>query len=119
MTDGDRHEVWRTEYVKDAYSDQTGKKHWGYIVHARTVLTETGRFSLDDGYGHTYPTAGVVAIDGYGREFRYYPNLIDYHGGGSWKCVEDGTRWQRPPYSPSGYVHPDGTGPVERLLPRP
>lgn len=112
-----QHEVWRREYLKDAYEDQTGKKHSGYIVSAQEILTETGRFSVTEPYSQKkYPTAGIIAVDRYDREFRYNPNLTDYTGGGSWKCEEDGTFWSSPPYKPYGYVYPDGTGPVERIM---
>jgi hypothetical protein len=92
------HEVWREAYVKDAYADQTGRRHWGHVVHARIVLTETRRFPVTEPYsGETYEDAGIVAEDEHGREFRYTPNLTDYHGGGMWKCEADGTHWKRPP----------------------
>jgi hypothetical protein len=116
--DAPEHEVWRAEYLaKDAYTDQTGLSHSGYIVHAQIILRETGRFNVYEAYSKKdYPTAGVIAVDEHGREFRYTPNLVDYWGGGSWKCQEDGSFWKRPPSKPLGYVYPDGSGPVERIL---
>ena len=113
------HEAWRVEHTQDAYADQTGRTHSGYLVHSQIVLTETGRFPIYEGYAQkTYETAGIIAVDSFGREFRYTPNLVDYWGGGSWKCEEDGTLWVRPPSRPLGYVYPDGTGPVERIIPK-
>ena len=111
------HEVWREEYVKDAYSDQTGAKHWGHVVHSRMLLRETGRFACEEPYsGKVYPEAGIIAVDGLGREFRYTPNMTDYHGGGRWKCSDDGTFWVRPPRSVAGWCYPDGTAPVTKII---
>lgn len=111
------HEVWRVEYAKDAYVDQTGMSHWGYIVRERQVVQEVGRFAMDDGYGGHYPTAGIVATNPRtGEEFRYRPNLVDYIGGGAWKNQATGDFWIRPPGHPRGYVYPDGSAPVERVL---
>lgn len=114
---GRLHEVWRADYVKDAYTDQTGASHWGYVVRERCIIEETGeRFAMDDGYGGHYPTAGSVARNPLtGHTFKYRPNLIDYHGGGSWKNETTGDFWQHVPYSTKGYVHPDGS-PVEPVL---
>lgn len=117
MSDGKLHEVWRVGYVKDAYVDQTGKGHWGHVVRERQVIQEVGRFAMDDGYGTHYPDAGIIATNPLnGHEFRYHPNLVDYAGGGVWKDQETGDFWQRPPFHTRGYVYPDGSAPVKRVL---
>ena len=125
-------ELWRCNYVADAYEDQTGKRHWGNVVTARCVVIPTGEtFPMETGYNVPgEATAGKVYLrperfeDGLlmGDEFRYYPNLIDYVGGGSWRNHSneaDQSRelgwWQRVPVNTAGYVHPDGT-PVEPIL---
>lgn len=113
---GTQHEAWRIEYVKDAYEDQTGRRHHGYVVHAQVMLTEIGRFPVTEPYSEkTFNDAGIIAEDEYGREFRFTPNLIDFHGVGAWKCEADGTRWLKPPHNVAGYCWPDGTGPVARM----
>lgn len=129
-------ELWRCDYVKDAYTDQTGAKHWGNVVYERCVVVDTGmRFHVETGYnvsgektaGRIYIRAERVRRQGgglrlvEGDEFRYSPELVDYSGGGSWRNmsepVDDRKRgwWKSPPRNLAGYVHPDGT-PVRRVL---
>jgi hypothetical protein len=126
-------ELWLAHSVKDAYTDQTGKSHWGYVVRQRCVVVDTGkRFPIETGYkikgeesaGRIYIRPERVDRNGElaGDEFRYYPNLVDYSGGGTWRNVTDPTEqhkdigwWQEPPRNTAGYVNPDGT-PVRRIL---
>lgn len=117
---GDLHELWRTTYVKDAYEDQTGAKHYGNVVHEQIIVTEVARFAQYEGYGQKwYPDVGIAAVDESGRIFHYYANLVDYSGGGSWRMVygEGERKWfSRVPYSTKGYVYADGSAPVKRLI---
>lgn len=125
-------ELWLCDYVKDAYEDQTGAKHWGSVVRERCIVVDTGRrFHVETGYNvRGEETAGRIYIrpdrvrNGIlvGDEFHYYPNLIDYSGGGSWRNVTDPDDqrkgrgwWQRPPRNTGSYVNPDGT-PVKKVL---
>jgi hypothetical protein len=112
-----KHEIWRVNYVKDAYADQTGATHWGYIVREQKLVTETGRFAVQEPYSEKwYNDAGIIAVDDFpGHEYRYRPNLTDYWGGGSWTNEMTGEHWIKAPYNVKGYVYPDGTGPVEKL----
>ncbi len=126
-------EIWRVAHVKDAYADQTGKAHWGDVVYERAIVMPTGEsFPIETGYnikgedtaGKVYIRPERVASDGVlvGDEFRYYPNMIDYFGGGSWRNAtnpDDQSQergwWKDAPYNVQGYVHPDGT-PVRKVL---
>lgn len=126
-------ELWLVDYKKDAYTDHTGASHWGKVVHARTVVVSTAEtFPIETGYNvRGEETAGKIYIrptgidDEWltGDEFRYYPELVDYAGSGTWRNVtnpdEQGKErgwWQRPPLNPKGYVYPDGSGPVRKVL---
>jgi hypothetical protein len=124
------YELWLTKYVKDAYEDQTGAKHWGNIVWGRILVTEIARFAGYEGYGQKwYPDVNIAAEDDDGRIFHGIANLIDYWGGMSWRMVygesegePEGYFWHSAPHKPTGYVYKDGHGPVEKLLapkPRP
>lgn len=117
------YELWRDDYVKDAYVDQTGMSQWGHVVYEQIIVTEIARFAQYEGYGKKwYPDVGRAAIDEQGRIFHYYANLVDYCGGGSWRLVygEGEREWfHSAPYSTKGYVYPDGTGPVTKIKPPP
>jgi len=128
-------ELWRCAYVKDAYEDQTGAKHWGYVVYERTIVVSTDRtFPMKTGYNISgEETAGRIWIRPskisvsdarvlQGDEFWYYPNMIDYVGGGSWRNHtnpdDQGKErgwWKKPPIRLRRYVYPDGT-PAKRVL---
>jgi hypothetical protein len=133
MKPGAVQELWRVEYVpNEAYVDQTGKSQSGHVVYERAIVVMTDqRFPIETGYNiRGEETAGRIALrptgicDGLltGDEFRYYPNMIDYHGGGSWRNEtepsdqgKDRGWWQRVPVRLDGYVFPDGT-PARRVL---
>ena len=113
------HELLRTEYLKDAYIDQTGAKHWGYVVYEQILVQETGeRFDVDDGY-KVHKDHGVIAIAPGGRRFRLWTETVSYSGG-THIIPEDapaGLRghWQVSPLSLAGYCTPKGT-PVSHHL---
>ena len=126
-------ELWRCNYVKDAYHDQTGKGHWGHVVYERCVVVSTGqRFPIETGYKiKGEETAGRIYLRPervgphrllLGDEFRYYPNMIDYSGSGTWRNetnrddqAKERGWWKEPPRNSAGYVFPDGT-PARRVL---
>lgn len=118
---GSLHELWRTAYVKDAYEDQTGMKQYGNVVYEQIIVTEVARFAQYEGYaGKWYPDVGIAAVDEQGRIFHYTANLVDYCGSGSWRMVygEGERKWfKSAPVNVTGYVYPDGSAPVEKLIP--
>jgi hypothetical protein len=124
-------ELWRTNYVKDAYEDQTGRKHWGHVVYEQVAVEDTGeRFDVDDGYSK-HPGLGKVyrQADPEGdRRFGLYPETVSYTGGTHVRLLFDRPTcgdgspdrtygyWIRAPRSAKGYCYPDGSGPVTPVL---
>jgi hypothetical protein len=112
-------ELWLTDYIKDAYTDQTGMSHFGNVVFARTVATEIGRYDFTCPYSKKImKDAGIIALDTEGREFRSDPPL-DYFGGRHWRgpvLENQKGHWRSAPVSVKGYCYADGSAPVEHLI---
>lgn len=115
---GRKTELWQVEYQRDAYTDQTGLQQSGWVVTEQVVVAEVGDFPVAEAYtGKVFERAGKIAVDRLGREYRYFPNLLDYHGGGIWKRTADDAFFKRAPLRAKGYCYPDGRAPVEHLMP--
>lgn len=115
-------ELWRVEYKKDAYEDQTGAKHWGHVVYEQVVVEEIGRFDQYEYYGKEWvKDAGIYAIEPEtGRKFKGSQNLVDYYGGRGWTLDPRSNNqvgvWKEVPRNAAGYCYPEGNAPVQRLL---
>ena len=118
MPDGTVREIMRTAYLPDAYTDQTGLKHWGYVVYEQIILTDTPeRFDVDDGY-KVHKNHGFIADAADGRRFRLWSETVSYSGGlhVSLESPLPGLlgHWQAAPLSLAGYCTPQGQ-PVSHL----
>lgn len=120
-------ELWREEFIaKDCYTDMTGRKHSGHVVHEQILVEDTGeRFDVDDGYSK-HKDLGKIYEATDGRRFGIYPETVSYSGGshirklyelppgykelGYWTAL-------RSKYGTLGRVYPDQTGPVTPLKP--
>lgn len=122
------YEIWRVQYKKNAYADQTGLTHWGRVVWEQILVTETGRFDQMENYTNTnYPNVGIYCVAEDGRTFERRVELVDYSGGHHWKETtdlpprmvrpDDYGYWRGASKYVKGYVYPDGSGPVESIMP--
>lgn len=100
--------LWLSTFNKDAYTDQTGMKHFGNVVHEVVTVEDTGRWDAPDTYdGKPVKDLGRVAKAADGRVFKSYPNTLDYWGGEYW-LDERGRFWKEPPKNLEGWVDDAG-----------
>jgi hypothetical protein len=125
-------EAWLCAYVKDAYVDQLGLRHYAWVVYDRVIVHITHTAPQWEGYGERfYDDASKIGTSADGRRWRWWQELVAYTGGGSWSVI-DGDRllghpdappnayWRKPPWSEKGtrvrgYMLEDGT-PATRLV---
>jgi len=112
-------ELLRVEYLKDAYADQTGAKHWGYVAYEQILVRDSDEhFDVDDGY-KVHEGHGVVALGTDGRRFKVWSETVSYSGGTNvapW-YRDPGLKghWVVAPLSLAGYVTPEGV-PLEHVI---
>ena len=126
-------EAWRSDYTKDAYTDQLGLSHWANIVYERIIIHIEAQAEQFEYYGRKWYMSDYIGHSDDGRKWRFRAELVSYSGGGYWQLLDDprefplGTiergHWTRVPYiekgkdSPKGYMFPDGT-PAVPLMPK-
>jgi hypothetical protein len=93
MPDGGppRWEVWRCSHEREAYADQTGLKHGGYVVYERIIVEAYARAEQYEGYGGTWHMSDFWVVETSGdkrRRFRRRQELVDYSGGASYSELD-------------------------------
>jgi len=98
-------EAWLCSYEREAYEDQLGIKHHAWVVWDRQIIHVTHSFEQYEYYTEKFYDSGRAGHSDDGREWRYYANLVDYSGGGSWVVAKGeaglggGRIWIRAPYT--------------------
>lgn len=81
-------EVWLVAYLAKAYTDQLGVQHSARVVFDRQIIHITAKAEQFEGYGQKWYDSGRIGFSRDGRKWKYYANLVDYSGGGSWYVIE-------------------------------
>jgi hypothetical protein len=112
-------EVWKIDFKKHAYTDQTGMVHPGYVVQEQRIVHVTGTFPQYEYYGEKwYEDVGVIAHDDMGALYVAKRNLVDYVTGGLYFINEaTGEYWQEARTTTKGVVDTEGN-PITHLLER-
>jgi len=114
---GQRFELWQSEYVRDDYEDQMGRKHEAQVVRRKVIVTVVETRATVGGYtGKTYPDGYWIAKDEAGVEYTQMFDEISMGGRERWHDSLRGswTRAQRGWLTP--YINPDGTKAVPQVL---
>lgn len=116
---GRQFELWQSEFVKEAYTDQMGKTHPAQVVRRRVIVAITRTLDLVGGWSGELHKDGVwIATDSAGTE---YQNSFDETSMGGRNSWWDGkSSWimatKRGWFDP--YINPDKTLAVPVELPQ-
>lgn len=115
---GDRHELWQSEYVFQAYTDQMGKKHDAQVVRRKVIVTVVRSMATKSSWveGEVFEHGIWIAIDDAGVEYTQFFDELSMGGRdhwhdslkGSWTRAQEG--WLTP------YMNADGTKATPQAL---
>lgn len=115
---GRKFELWQSEYVTRAYTDQMGRKHDAWVVRRKVIVTVVDTRDTEGGWsGRTHKDGYWIAKDEAGVEYTQMFDETSMWGRSRWHdslhnswelSVKDGLI--------DPYMNPDGTKAVPQVL---